>query len=157
MQNFSRLERIAAAIYFIWFSMHLGLFFYSTESSDNSLFWPFYPGDKTIQTTYDVTEFIVFIASPLIIFIAYRIVYGRDYESSSGNRRHSAASFFIAFLDEKIKGEELSQKINELQNRTVNYDYLAELKSDREKAASHSVNDWLNKIEVKKKYKEYEN
>ena len=157
MQNFSRLERIAAAVYFIWFFLHLVLFFYSTESPDNSFFWPFSSGDKPLETTYDVTELIVYVASPLVLFIAYRIVYGRDYENSSGNRRHSTASFLIAFLDEKIKAEELSQKINELQNRPVNYDYLTELKSDREKVASQSVNDWLNKIEIKKKYKEFEN
>lgn len=156
MQNFSRLERIAAAIYFIWFFIHLGLFFYSEESPDNSLFWPFIPGGKTLAETYDVSEFLVYIGVPLVLFIAYKIIYNKDYDESSSVRRHSTSSFFIAFLDEKIKAEELTQKLNELQNRPANYDRLTELKTDREKATSHNVNDWLDRVEVKKKYKEFE-
>lgn len=155
MQNFSRAERITGALYFIWFFVHLGLFFYSTESTDNSCFWPFAPPGKTVVTTYDVTEFLVYTGAPIILFIAYRIVYGKTYEESQASRRHST-NFFVAFLDEKIKAEELTQKINELQNRPVNYDRLNELRSDREKAASHNVSNWLDRVEVKKKYKEFE-
>ena len=156
MQNVSRIERIAAAVYFIWFFVHLSLFFYSNESPDNSLFWPFSSGDKSLQSTYDVSEFLVYIGSPLILFIAFKIVYGKSYDETSSGRRHPTASFFLAFLDEKIKAEELTQKINELQGLPVNDNHLNELKSDREKAASNSVNDWFSRVEVKKKYKEFE-
>lgn len=156
MQNFSKLERIAAALYFIWFFIHLGLFFYSDESLDNSFFWPFTPEGKTLAETYDVSEFLVYIGVPLVLFIAYKIIYDKGYDESSSARRHPASSFFMAFLDEKIKAEELTQQLNELQNRPVNYDRLNELKTDREKAASHNVNDWLDRVEVKKKYKEFE-
>ena len=157
MQNFSRLERIAAAVYFIWFFLHLGLLFYSDESPDNSLFWPFTTGGKTLATTYDVSEFIVYVGVPLVFFIAFKIVYGKSFDESSSYRRHSTSSFFISFLDEKIKTEELLQKLNELQNRPVTYDRLNQLKSDREIAASQNVNDWLDRVELKKKYKEFEN
>lgn len=156
MQNFSRLERIAAAVYFIWFFIHLGFFFYSEESSDNSLFWPFTPPGKTLAETYDVSEFLVYIGVPLVLFIAYKIIYDRNYDESSSGRRHSTSNFFIAFLDEKIKVEELTQKLNELQNRPASYNRLDELKTDREKAASHNVNNWLDRVEIKKKYKEFE-
>lgn len=155
MQNFSKPERIAAALYFIWFFVQLVLFFYSEESPDNDLFWPFIPADKSMSLTYDITEFAVYVGAPVILFIAYRIVFNKPYEETQGGRRHSA-TFFIAFLDEKIKAEEMTQKINELQNKPVNYGYLHELKEDREKAASHSVNNWLDRVEVRKKYKEFE-
>ena len=157
MQSISRLERVAAAVYFIWFFIHLAMFFYSAESTDSALFWPFTSAGKALGTTYDVSEFIVYVGVPLILFIAYKIVFGKNYDESSSSRRHSTASFFIAFLDEKIKTEELSQKLNELKNLPVSYNHLNELKTDREKAASQNVNDWLDRVEVKKKYKEFEN
>src|SRR5882672_11206078 len=103
MQNFSRLERIAAAVYFIWFFIHLSLFFYSDESPDNSLFWPFTSGGKTLADTYDVSEFLVYVGVPLILFIAYKIVSGKNDDEYSSGHRHPVATFFIAFLDEKIK------------------------------------------------------
>ena len=155
MQNFSKAERIAVAIYFIWFFVNLGLFFYSDESPDNSFFWPFTPADKSMAVTYDVTELAVYIGAPLVLFIAYRIVFSKNYEASQASRRHST-NFLIAFLDEKIKNEQLVQKINELQNKPVNNNYLDELKSDREKAASNNVNNWLDRVEIRKKYKDFE-
>jgi|GEM_PF-2000448 len=157
MQNFSRAERIAAAFYFIWFFVHLWFFFYSEESTDNSQFWPFIAAGKTFVTTYDVTEFIVYIGSPLILFIAYKIVKGNTYDEYSSNRRHASSNFFLSFLDEKIKAEALAQQINELTNQTVNYDKLNELKTDREKAGTQGVNNWLDRVEVKKKYKDFQN
>ena len=157
MQSISRLGRIAAAVYFIWFFIHLAMFFYSVESPDSVLFWPFTSDGKALASTYDVSEFIVYVGVPLILFIAYKIVFGKSYDESSSGRRQSTASFFIAFLNEKIKTEELSQKLNELQNRPVNYNHLNELKSDKEKATSQNVNNWLDRVEVKKKYKEFEN
>lgn len=155
MQNFSKSERIAAALYFIWFFVQLGLFFYSDESPDNVLFWPFTSADKSMIVTYDVTEFAVYTAGPLVLFIAYRIMFGKDYEGSQGNRRHSF-TFFVAFLDERIKAEELAQKLNEVQNKPVDFHYLNEIKKDREIAASQSVNNWLDRVEVRKKYKQFE-
>jgi hypothetical protein len=155
MQSFSKAERIAIALFFIWFFLQLALFFYADEGPENNLFWPFTSGDKALKSTYDVFEFIVYAGAPIIFFIAYRIVFGNDRESSSA-RRHSSSSFFIAFLDEKIKAEELAQKLNELQNRPVSYNLLNELKTDKEKVTSNSINNWFDKIEVKKKYKEFE-
>ncbi|MBL0355653.1 MAG: hypothetical protein IPP72_01640 [Chitinophagaceae bacterium] len=156
MQNFSRSERIAVAFYFIWFFVHLAFFFYSEESSDNGQFWPFITAGKTLASTYDVSEFLLYIGVPLILFIAYRIVYGVAYDESNGGHRHTSTSFFISFLDEKIKAEELTQKINKLNNQPANYDHLDELKADREKAASKGVKTWLDRVEVKKKYKDFQ-
>lgn len=157
MQNFSRSERIAAALYFIWFFIHLWLFFYSEESADNSHFWPFVAAGKTFVTTYDVTEFIVYIGAPLILFIAYKIVNGNAYDETGSARRHPTTNFFLSFLDEKIKAETLTQKLNELTNQPVSHTYLNELKADREKAGSMGVNSWLDRVEVKKKYKDFQN
>ena len=52
--------------------------------------------------------------------------------------------------------EELTQKINALNNGPVNYDRLEELKKDKEKIMRHGINGWLDKLEVKKKYKEFQ-
>ncbi len=155
MQNFSKPERIAAALYFIWFFVQLVLFFYSDENPDNALFWPFIPDGKSVTVTYDVTELGIYTGGPLVLFIAYRIVFGKRYEESQGSRRHSF-TFFVAFLDERIKAEELAQQLNEVQNKRVDFHYLNELKKDREIAASQSVNNWLDRAEVRKKYKEFE-
>jgi hypothetical protein len=156
MQNFSRGERVAVALYLVWFFIQIGLFFYSADGADSSFFWPFTPGGKGFSVTYDITEFAVYILSPLVLFIAYKIISGANHEEVTSNRRHSF-NFFIAFLDEKIKSEELIQKINELQNKTCSFEYLNELKADREKAANQNVNNWLNRVEVRKKYKQFEN
>ena len=157
MQNFPRLERILAAFYFIWFFVHLGLFFYSEESPDNTLFWPFSSDGKSFTSTYDISEFLIYLGAPLILFIAYKIVFAKEYDEYSSGRRHSGSSYFMAFLEEKIKNEELSQKINELQGKPVSYELLNELKADKEKAANQNVNNWLDRVETRKKYKEFEN
>ena len=155
MQSFSKAERVAIALYFIWFFLHLAFFFYADEGPDNHLFWPFTSGGKALKSTYDVMEFVVYALAPLILFIAYRIVVGNERETSSA-RRHSSSGFFIAFLEEKIKVEELTQKLNQLQSKPVNYDVLNLLKTEKEKASSTSIHDWFDKIEIKKKYKEFE-
>ncbi len=157
MENFSKNERILGAIYFIWFFLHLGFFFYSEEGTDSSQFWPFIKAGQTLVATYDFSEFLIYIGIPLVLYIAYKIIYYDNYAESSGNRRHSTiSSYFQAFLEEKIKVEELVQKINELTGLPVSYDYLDELKKDKEKAGTLGVNGWLDRVEVKKKYKEFE-
>ncbi len=157
MRNFSRLERLAAACYFIWFFIHLFIFFTSQESTFNTEFWPFVSPGQNIFTTYDITEFLVYTGTPLVFFIAYRIFVGDPENVYYSRRHHSNSSFFIAFLDEKIKVEELNQEVNRLNNRPVDAGYLEELKSDRQKAGSTGVKDWINRVEVKKKYKDFEN
>jgi len=159
MESFSRTERTLAAIYFIWFFLHLGLFFYSAEGTDSSQFWPFVSTGATLAGTYDVSEFLIYTGIPLVLYIAFKIItYTSFAESSSGSRRHSTTnSFFKAFLDEKIKTEELTQKINELTGKPVIYDYLDELKKDKEKAATVGVNGWLDRVAIKKKYRDFEN
>lgn len=156
MQHFSKPERIFSAFYLIWFFIHAALFFYSQESPDNTFFWPFIPEDKSLVNTYDLTEFASYVATPLVLFAAYKIMFSKSYEEAQLSRRHST-NFLIAFLDEKIRNEELTQKINEMQQKPVSFELLNELKSDREKAASQNVNKWLDKMEVRKKYKQFEN
>ena len=153
MDSLSRNERIAAAFYFIWFFLHLGFFFYSDETIDSVKFWPFIHKGQTLAGTYDISEFVIYVGIPLILFIAYKIIY--TTQEYSGNHKHASYSFLIAFLQEKIKAEELTQKLNELTGKQAQYDYLNELKSDLEKACSQTVSGWLDRFEVKKKYKEF--
>jgi hypothetical protein len=158
MEKLSRIERFIAAFYCIWFFIHLGFFFYAEENADSSVFWPFIKKGQTLYTTYDVFEFLIYIGTPLLLYIVYKILFSwQDEEEKYRNhQRRSSHSYFSAFLDEKIKVEELTQKINELRNQPVNYDYLDELKRDKEKINTHHINGWLDKLEVKKKYKDFE-
>ena len=155
MEKFSKTERVIAALYFIWFFLHAGFFVYSEDNPDRSQFWPFIKAGQTLSGTYDVSEFLIYIGSPLVLFIAYKIIY-TNYGQSTVSHRHTSGSFFLAFLKEKIKTEELSQKINELTNKPVNRHHLDELKKDKEKASTHGVHGWLERSEVKKKYREFE-
>jgi len=159
MESISRTERIIAASYCVWFFVHLSFFFYADENGDSTTFWPFIKKGQSLATTYDAFEFLIYIGVPLVLYIVYRILFSwqNNEKSLREHSRKSSHNYFIAFLDEKIKVEELTQKINLLNNKPVNYDYLNELKKDKEKANPHSINGWLDKLEVKKKYKEFQN
>lgn len=157
MNRFSQVSRIITAAYFAWLFFHIGLLVYADENADSTVFWPFIKQGQTLASTYDIFEFFVYTGVPLVLFICYRILFPRtDEEKEYTHRRHSSHSFFLAFLDEKIKVEELTQELNALNHKPVNNIYLEELKKDRMKAGNLGVNGWLERLEVKKKYKEYE-
>ena len=158
MERFPRIERLVGALYCIWFFIHLGLFFYAEDGADSTAFWPFINKDQSLYTTYDVFEFLIYTGIPLLFYLVYKILFPwqEEEERPHVHHKHSAYSYFEAFLDEKIKVEELTQKINALNNLPVNFDRLNELKKDKEKITMHGINSWLSKLEVKKKYKEYQ-
>jgi hypothetical protein len=156
MEKLARIERIFTALYIIWFFTHLVCFVYG-GNGDIAQLWPFINEGDTLATTYDGTDFLIYTGTPLVIYAAFKIIFSRrsDNESYSG-RRHSTATFFVSFLNEKIRAEELNQKINELTHQPVNYDKLNELIKDKENAETHGINGWLERMEVKKKYKEFQ-
>ena len=158
MERFTRTERLMAALYCIWFFIHLGFFFYAEETADSTTFWPFINKGQSLYSTYDIFEFLVYTGVPLVIYSVYRILFAwqGDEEKYHAYQKHSGQNFFAAFLDEKIKVEELTQKINELNHLPVNYDYLNELKKDKEKISVRGIHTWLDRLEVKKKYREYQ-
>ena len=158
MDKLSRIERLIAASYCIWFFMHLGFFFYAEEGADSDAFWPFLKKGQSLLTTYNVFEFLIYIGTPLLQYIVYKILFTPQDEEEKyhGHQSHSNHGYFAAFLDEKIKVEELTQQLNELRNQPVNYQYLDELKKDRKKITTHGINNWLDKLEVKKKYREFQ-
>jgi hypothetical protein len=158
MERLTRTERIIASCYCIWFFVHLCFFFYAKEDADSSVFWPFTKKDQSLYNTYDIFEFLIYAGVPLALFIVYKILFAwqDEEEKYHVHQKHSGYSYFTAFLDEKIKVEELTQKINELNHQPVNYDYLDELKKDKEKITMPGLNNWLDKLEVKKKYKTFQ-
>jgi hypothetical protein len=158
MERLTRIERLSGAIYSIWFFIHLAFLFYADAEAGSVSFWPFIKNGQSLYTTYDVFEFLVYIGTPLLAYIVYKILFTKSYEEQEQHihQKHSTHSFFRAFLDEKIKVEELTQKINALNNQPVNFDYLEELKKDKQKITTHGLNNWLEKLEVKKKYKEFQ-
>lgn len=155
MEKFTRIERVIAFFYFVWFFLNLIVFFYAEDSPDNKNFWPFFSNDKPLLTVYDITEFATYVGTPLIIFIICKLIWGIGYTPTE-HHHHTGGSFFLAFLNEKIRAEELLQKLNELQNLKVNNDYINELKADRDKASIKNAKSWVNRLEVKKKYKQFE-
>ncbi len=158
MERLTRIERLVAAFYSVWFFIHLGFLFYAEEGADSTAFWPFIKKGQSLYTTYDIFEFLIYIGSPLIVYIVFKILFTRNYEEQNyqPHQKHSSHSYFTAFLDEKIKVEELTQKINEINNQPVNYEYLDELKKDKQKITMQGLNNWLDKLEVKKKYKVFQ-
>jgi hypothetical protein len=156
MDNFSRAEKIAAALYCIWFLAHLLSFSYAEENPENQAFWPFI-NTGNLMSTYGIAEFFIYTSVPLLIFLVYKMWYKKYPGKQAHVHRHRGGNgFFMAFLEEKIKAEELAQKINALSNLPVNYSLLDELKADREKISGRGVNAWLLRSEIKKKYKEFE-
>lgn len=159
MPRTSKLKRLITALYCIWFFMHLAFLAYADENADSGTFWPFITKDQALASTYDIFEFFIYTGVPLVLFICYTLIFPSKTEEEQEviHRRHSSHSFFLAFLDEKIKAEELKQQLNELTNQPTNYNYLNQLKKDRDKAGNVGVNGWLERLEIKKRYKEYEN
>jgi hypothetical protein len=154
MNSTSKFKKILAAFYTIWFFIHLGLLVYAEDSLDSQQFWPFIKTGQTLQDTYDVFEFLIYVGIPLVLYIALKLLFEQREEEEYNTKKHSSSgTFFLAFLHEKIKSEELTQKINELKNQPVNHERLEELKKDFKKASSHGIDGWLERVEVRKKYK----
>lgn len=156
MHNFSRAERIASALYCIWFLAHLLCFYYAEENPEKPAFWPFIETGNLLST-YGIAEFFIYTSVPLAIFLVYKMLCKKfGSKHTTAHRHRYSDSFFMAFLEEKIKTEELTQQINALTNLPVNYTLLDELKADREKISGRGVNAWLLRSQIKKKYKEFE-
>jgi len=156
MEKFSRLEKLTAFLYFIWFSLNLVIFFSADEGPDNKLFWPFNSADQSVFSTYDIAEFSVYVGIPLILFGSLKIMLGNKRPIALSHDHYHHSNYFLAFLEEKIKAEELQQQLNALRHQPVSNQYLEELKADREKIILQGTEGWRNKIQVKEKYKQFE-
>lgn len=154
MEKFTKIERVIASFYFFWFFLNLIVFFYAEDGPDNNNFWPFFTNGKPLLAVYDITEFATYVGAPLVIFIICKYILGSGYTHTENH--HTGRSFFVAFLNERIRAEELLQKLNEQQNLKANYDYINELKADRDKASVKNARSWADRLEVKKKYKKFE-
>ncbi len=150
------MKRSLAALYFFWFLLQLGFLFYSNESEDNNLFWPFIPEEESMRNTYGLTEFLVYTGVPLVVALVISLFTAKKYEEETerpqNNHRHE--TYLGALLREKLRAEELQQELNALRNQPVNHEKIKELKADLEKFNSHGINQWLVNAELKKKYKE---
>jgi len=149
------IQPILALLYVVWFIIQLGLLFYSSESEDNNMFWPFISEDETIRSTYGLSEFIVYTSLPLLIALIIRFFRKNNTEretenqSSSYNRREN---FLSALLREKIKSEELQQELNALRQQPVDRSKLEEYKRDLDKLTGPSQ--WMVRSALRKKYRE---
>lgn len=150
------MKRSLAALYFFWFLLQLGFLFYSNESEDNNLFWPFIPEEESMRNTYGLTEFLVYTGVPLVVALVISLFTAKKYEEETerpqNNHRHE--TYLGALLREKLRAEELQQELNTLRNQPVSHEKIKELKADLEKFNSHGINQWLVNAELKKKYKE---
>ncbi len=79
MKDFIDKNRIAVAIYLIWGFINTSILMLSDGSSANMYFYPFQGSfasgtDFPILHVYDISEYFVFMISPLLIFVVYRLL-----------------------------------------------------------------------------------
>jgi hypothetical protein len=157
MVDFSKNERILIGLYLIWFFIHTGLLtFTSEESLVANLFWPFNSGKESFVDTYDITEFLIYAGSPLVMYICYRLFFASETKMPPPKRKQLDIGFLPSLINEKIKVEELKQKISLLTKEPMSTSLLEELMLDKQKLEEKGVNRWIEKIEMKKKYKAFE-
>jgi hypothetical protein len=157
MKPITFLQRLLAIGYSLWFVFHFVAFFTTDEEQISSGFWPFSTGGATMAQTYDITEFLVYVLTPLIPILIYRyLIFTPEHLHQHSKDRHKHTAFLVAFLDEKIKAEVLQQQLNKLNGGIVDWHLKDELQRDRNIAASKSVKNWLGKREVIRKYKDFE-
>jgi hypothetical protein len=83
MENFIKQNRVFSLIYSVWFFVNFAVLFIS----DGLTYGHFYPFDPTAQRafrnekfgslfhSYDMSEFIFYTLSPLILFFIYKKIY----------------------------------------------------------------------------------
>lgn len=156
MENLNKFERVFLSIFIGWFFVHTIFFFLSTDGVNSATFWPITSSGLGFETTYDISEYLIYVGIPIVLMIVYRIVKPKKYADTAIKQTHANVGFFIAFLDEKIIVESLTQQLNELTNQPVDYTNLKLLQNDRAIAATQGVKDWMDRVAVKEKYKDFE-
>jgi hypothetical protein len=85
MKNLSQGEKVYLAICLGWAFLHLvflciGWGYYSSVFFKEE-FWPFGNkyrcGDCIIRSIYDVSEFLVYVGTPVVAFLIYKLVHNK--------------------------------------------------------------------------------
>lgn len=156
MENLNKFERVFLSIFIGWFFVHTIFFFLSTDGVNSSTFWPFTPNGLGFETTYDISEYLIYVGVPIVLMIIYRLVKPKKYADTAIKQTHANVGFFIAFLDEKINVEALTQQLNELTGKPIDNTVLQQLQKDRDIAGTQGVKNWIERVAVKEKYKDFE-
>jgi hypothetical protein len=157
MKPITIFQRVLALGYALWFVCHFIAFFSVDEEQLVTGFWPFTSQGASMAQTYDITEFLVYVIGPLIPILIYRyLASAPEHQHQHNKDKHKHTAFLVAFLDEKIKAEQLQQQLNRLNGGTEDWQHSKTLLKDRDVAASKSVKNWLEKRAVIRKYKDFE-
>ncbi|MDI6033328.1 hypothetical protein QLS91_09605 [Flavobacterium sp. LB2P84] len=78
MEKLNQNQRIILSLYILWTFMHL-IFLTIAERDSPDYFWPFQIGQnrtilEAIPVFYDFSEFLVYVGSPIIIYIIYILI-----------------------------------------------------------------------------------
>lgn len=81
MEKLNQNQRIILSLYIVWTFIHLIFLTIAENISSPSIkyFWPFKMGEgwtiiDGIPQFYDLTEFLVYVGSPIIIYIIYILI-----------------------------------------------------------------------------------
>ena len=79
MEKLNQNQRIILSIYVVWTFIHLIFLTIAERDSPAEYFWPFEIGQnrtvlEAIPTFYDFSEFLVYVGSPIIIYIIYNLI-----------------------------------------------------------------------------------
>jgi hypothetical protein len=74
----SKIPKTLLAIYIGWVFLHLVFLSIGWNGADHSYFFPFageqtYSGNE-LKDAYDISEFLVYVGGPAVIFVIYRLI-----------------------------------------------------------------------------------
>ena len=78
MEKLNQNQRIILSLYIVWTFIHL-IFLTIAERDSPDYFWPFQIGlnrtiTEAIPVFYDCSGFLVYVGSPIIIYIVYILI-----------------------------------------------------------------------------------
>jgi len=83
-----KINKTLLAVFIGWTFIHLIFFFigWNTGKYYHKIFWPFFTPDElkqyyvenTITNAYDISEFLVYVGTPAVIFIIYKLITSKD-------------------------------------------------------------------------------
>jgi hypothetical protein len=74
----SKNEKTMLAIYIGWAFLHLVFLAIGWSGRSHSYFWPFSDDDNygrnDISVIYDLSEFLVYVGGPVVVYVIYRLI-----------------------------------------------------------------------------------
>lgn len=86
LKSMNKENKTLLAVYIGWTFLHLIFLILGWNGGKgyHSMFWPFYKTryyhsfENTISKAYDFSEFLVYVGTPAVIFIIYKLITDKD-------------------------------------------------------------------------------